>query len=258
MKGRFQLPDQAKFNRPDPMRDWNWLQPHTINLFEYVGNDPIDKWDPTGFSKKTVEKILKAIDNKLNVAYEKSGDENGWEMEFGIYQKRNGKIKGTRVKASPERTGGTSSIDTPAKAQFKGMGHTHHQDLDGSRNNPPSTTDVVAGAVMDKENVHITQTDDVRYVVESNDPGKAKEFLATLGGTEEDMASKIWDLANSYAQEFQNENPNATRREVHEYAITKLASQLGASVYKTSMGEDQTIVQQITIKKDAPKEIEGD
>ncbi len=49
MEGRFQLPDQAKFNRPDPQRDWNWLLPHTINLYEYVGNDPINYWDPSGF-----------------------------------------------------------------------------------------------------------------------------------------------------------------------------------------------------------------
>ena len=50
MKGRFQLPTYAKFNRPDPMRDWNWLAPHTINLYEYVGNDPINAWDPDGHS----------------------------------------------------------------------------------------------------------------------------------------------------------------------------------------------------------------
>ena len=50
MKGRFQLPAYAKFNRPDPMRDWNWLAPHTINLYEYVGNDPINAWDPDGHS----------------------------------------------------------------------------------------------------------------------------------------------------------------------------------------------------------------
>ncbi len=55
MEGRFQLPDQAKFNRPDPQRDWNWLVPHTINLYEYVGNDPINSWDPSGFGVKSLQ-----------------------------------------------------------------------------------------------------------------------------------------------------------------------------------------------------------
>ena len=50
MKGRFQFPMYAKFNRPDPQRDWDWLRPHTLNLYEYVGNDPVNMWDPMGFS----------------------------------------------------------------------------------------------------------------------------------------------------------------------------------------------------------------
>jgi hypothetical protein len=31
------------------MRDWDWTRPNTINLYEYVGNDPISVWDPWGF-----------------------------------------------------------------------------------------------------------------------------------------------------------------------------------------------------------------
>jgi RHS repeat-associated protein len=54
MKGRFQLPAYAKFNRPDPMRDWDWLAPHTINLYEYTYNDPINSFDPDGLSPVSV------------------------------------------------------------------------------------------------------------------------------------------------------------------------------------------------------------
>jgi len=48
MKGRYQLANFAKFNRPDPMRDWDWENPSSINLYQYVRNNPIDSWDPTG------------------------------------------------------------------------------------------------------------------------------------------------------------------------------------------------------------------
>ena len=65
MKGRFQLATYAKFNRPDPMRDWNWLAPHTINLYEYVGNDPVNKWDPTGFNND----LTKVKDDAEYMAY---------------------------------------------------------------------------------------------------------------------------------------------------------------------------------------------
>jgi RHS repeat-associated protein len=50
MKGRYQLPEQYVFNRPDPQRDWDWLRPNTINLYQYTGNDPINGYDPDGFS----------------------------------------------------------------------------------------------------------------------------------------------------------------------------------------------------------------
>ncbi len=52
IEGRFQLPNYAKFNRPDPQRDWDWLRPHTLNLYEYCSNDPVNAWDPTGFADK--------------------------------------------------------------------------------------------------------------------------------------------------------------------------------------------------------------
>ena len=49
MKGRFQLATYAKFNRPDPMRDWDWENPSSINLYEYVRNNPVMANDPDGY-----------------------------------------------------------------------------------------------------------------------------------------------------------------------------------------------------------------
>jgi len=49
MKGRYSLPGHGgKFNRPDPMRDWDWENPHSINLYQYVRNNPVMSYDPTG------------------------------------------------------------------------------------------------------------------------------------------------------------------------------------------------------------------
>ena len=50
MKGRYQLANFAKFNRPDPMRDWDWENPSSINLYQYVRNNPIMSNDPTGYA----------------------------------------------------------------------------------------------------------------------------------------------------------------------------------------------------------------
>ncbi len=49
MKGRYQIAVYAgKFNRPDPMRDWDWLNPESLNLYLYVMDDPVNKHDPSG------------------------------------------------------------------------------------------------------------------------------------------------------------------------------------------------------------------
>jgi hypothetical protein len=67
------------------------------------------------------------------------------------------------------------------------------------------------------------------------------------------VESKIWDIANSHAQKYWGENPDATLDAVTEYAITKLAEELGAKVYKTSEGESQTDVKQIATEHEYPE-----
>jgi len=61
MKGRYQLANYAKFNRPDPMRDWDWENPHSINLYEYVRNNPIMANDPDGYMTAALVKGVTAI-----------------------------------------------------------------------------------------------------------------------------------------------------------------------------------------------------
>ena len=92
MKGRYQLANFAKFNRPDPMRDWDWENPSSINLYQYVRNNPIESWDPDGFSpvsmfikmaakrglkKAAKEMVGKAVKNKL-----KSYGSKKWAKTF--------------------------------------------------------------------------------------------------------------------------------------------------------------------------------
>ena len=70
MKGRYQFPMYAKFNRPDPQRDWDWLRPHTLNLYEYVGNDPINKWDPDGFQENGRKSEWEKIGEQIKRSFE--------------------------------------------------------------------------------------------------------------------------------------------------------------------------------------------
>ena len=60
MKGRFQLAAIAKFNRPDPARDWDWENPHSLNLYQYVRNNPIMSWDPFGLDEFTDDPVARA------------------------------------------------------------------------------------------------------------------------------------------------------------------------------------------------------
>ncbi len=90
IEGRFQLPSYAKFNRPDPQRDWDWLRPHTLNLYEYVGNDPLNAWDPTGFGADQAQEAAQGMwawtDDPIDLTPAIEGLKglaNGWK-NFGV------------------------------------------------------------------------------------------------------------------------------------------------------------------------------
>jgi hypothetical protein len=70
MKGRYQNPDDGKFNRPDPMRDWDWTSPHTLNLYQYGRNEPINGYDPNGFGWWSKGKAIYKLGK---VAWKKGG-----------------------------------------------------------------------------------------------------------------------------------------------------------------------------------------
>jgi len=99
MKGRYQFPMYAKFNRPDPMRDWNWLRPHTLNLYEYVGNDPINAWDPTGLEVISIDlrddeqqQLLEEFSYFTGYSIEFTTNEDGTTQAQGLYFDENGKL----------------------------------------------------------------------------------------------------------------------------------------------------------------------
>ncbi|MET1256362.1 RHS repeat domain-containing protein [Aliikangiella maris] len=48
MKARHYQPVYGRLNRPDPARDFNIFNASSFNLYAYVGNNPVNTWDPTG------------------------------------------------------------------------------------------------------------------------------------------------------------------------------------------------------------------
>ncbi|PIE01339.1 MAG: hypothetical protein CSA81_12205 [Acidobacteria bacterium] len=46
-------------------RDWDWLRPHALNLCEYVGIDPVNAWDPTGFADQSERSADEEIDESI-------------------------------------------------------------------------------------------------------------------------------------------------------------------------------------------------
>lgn len=48
MRARYYDPDASRFQRPDPARDFTLASPSSLNLYQYVRNQPLDLIDPTG------------------------------------------------------------------------------------------------------------------------------------------------------------------------------------------------------------------
>ncbi len=41
----------------------DWLRPHTLNLYEYCANDPVNNRDPTGFAdEQNTDQIIQPVD----------------------------------------------------------------------------------------------------------------------------------------------------------------------------------------------------
>ncbi|PIE89801.1 MAG: hypothetical protein CR997_09605 [Acidobacteria bacterium] len=64
IEGRFPLPSYAKFNQSDPQRDWDWLRPHTPNLYEYCDNDPVNAWDPMGLTRSYFRDVGSVVEDE--------------------------------------------------------------------------------------------------------------------------------------------------------------------------------------------------
>jgi len=74
------------------MRDWDWLRPHTLNLYEYVGNDPVNMWDPTGYmingKRLTEEQRQSVLQEFSTITGYNTGfqtDEEGNTQATGLY-----------------------------------------------------------------------------------------------------------------------------------------------------------------------------
>ena len=48
MRARYYNGSEGRFMRPDPARDLDIYFPSSMNLYQYVSNNPVNAWDPTG------------------------------------------------------------------------------------------------------------------------------------------------------------------------------------------------------------------
>jgi len=57
MNARWYAPQTGRFTTADPYRG-DMLTPYTQNRYAYVGNNPINRWDPTGYSESDEDEIV--------------------------------------------------------------------------------------------------------------------------------------------------------------------------------------------------------
>ena len=74
MKARHYRASFGRMNRPDPARDFNVLNASSMNLYAYVGNNPVNAWDPTGLQTDKKNSQGKGAQERAEDAYcESSG-----------------------------------------------------------------------------------------------------------------------------------------------------------------------------------------
>lgn len=63
------------FNRPDPKRDWDWENPNSLNLYQYVRNNPTNANDPSGLQIEIDKKMKPEQRSNLIITLQKLTDD---------------------------------------------------------------------------------------------------------------------------------------------------------------------------------------
>ena len=107
MQGRFYAPQYHRFLSPDPGRDQQPEDPQSWNLFSYVRNNPVTKFDPDG--QEQVDITFRAfIPHYTMLGFH--GDNRG----FSAAQNVSSRVSvGFRIETDPVKNGGNPLIGTP-------------------------------------------------------------------------------------------------------------------------------------------------